>query len=241
MTRSFDRRDINTLRDELRKAADKNHERPDWTKTRMPTISAEPHTHGGTDAPECTTCECRKEGPVSDISRDCMCEKNDPNCAECWIESLPDDAPNLRAMALAHSQKKTSNGVSETKYYTSGGVVVTWAQREAARLMRNRALNGLSATRTISPATHQIADAKPKKASTSTNMIHARELDITGVTTVSDLFELIDLPYRITKKATLSIKQAQRGQYEVGTTVLRLEWRGEGVYTQDRAGEGDDE
>lgn len=29
-----------TLRDELRKAADKSRERPDWTKRRMPTITA---------------------------------------------------------------------------------------------------------------------------------------------------------------------------------------------------------
>jgi len=32
-----------TLRDELRKAADKNRERPDWTKTRMPTITNPSH------------------------------------------------------------------------------------------------------------------------------------------------------------------------------------------------------
>jgi hypothetical protein len=29
-----------TLRDELRKAAEKNKSRPDWTKRRMPTIAA---------------------------------------------------------------------------------------------------------------------------------------------------------------------------------------------------------
>lgn len=33
-----------TLRDELRKAADKSRERPDWTKRRMPTISASSST-----------------------------------------------------------------------------------------------------------------------------------------------------------------------------------------------------
>jgi hypothetical protein len=27
-----------------------------------------------------------KEEPVSDISKDCMCEKNDPECAECWVK-----------------------------------------------------------------------------------------------------------------------------------------------------------
>ena len=31
-----------TLRDELRKAADRNRERPDWTKRRMPTITGHP-------------------------------------------------------------------------------------------------------------------------------------------------------------------------------------------------------
>jgi len=45
--------------------------------------------------------EKEKEDPVS-LDLDCMCEKNDPNCAECWIEGLPTDAPNLRAMVAAH-------------------------------------------------------------------------------------------------------------------------------------------
>ena len=61
-----------------------------------------------------------------------------------------------------------------------------------------------------------------KSEEVSVNMIrttHTRELDINRITTVGDLFALIDLPYRITKKATVSI--------EAGTATLRLEWRGE--------------
>jgi len=61
----------------------------------------------------------------------------------------------------------------------------------------------------------------------STNMIHARELDINAVTTVSELFELIDLPYRITKKATLSVIPWSRKETFTTTFKLRLEWRGE--------------
>jgi hypothetical protein len=71
--------------------------------------------------------------------------------------------------------------------------------------------------------------ASRKKASdnVSTNMIHARELDINAITTVSDLFELIDLPHRITKKATLSVVPwSQKGSFTT-TFKLRLEWRGE--------------
>jgi len=54
-------------------------------------------------------------------------------------------------------------------------------------------------------------------------------LDINAVTTVSELFELIDLPYRITKHAQLSIVRGSGNPFEntVGTAVLRLEWRGE--------------
>jgi len=69
--------------------------------------------------------------------------------------------------------------------------------------------------------------ADQKKASDSVsnsmNMIHARELDINAITTVSDLFELIDLPYRVTKHAQLSIVPKHYPE----TFSLRLEWRGE--------------
>jgi len=60
-------------------------------------------------------------------------------------------------------------------------------------------------------------------------MIHARELDINGATTVSELFELIDLPYRVTKHAQLSIVRGSGNLFEnaVGAAVLRLEWLGE--------------
>ena len=67
--------------------------------------------------------------------------------------------------------------------------------------------------------------AKSKKA--GGNMIHARELEITAVTTVSDLFELIDLPYRITKKSVLSIVRQSPFPGVEGATSLRLEWRGD--------------
>ena len=59
------------------------------------------------------------------------------------------------------------------------------------------------------------------------NLVHARELEITAVTTVSDLFELIDLPYRITKKSVLSIVRQSPFPGVEGAVSLRLEWRGE--------------
>jgi hypothetical protein len=61
----------------------------------------------------------------------------------------------------------------------------------------------------------------------SGNLVHARELDITAVTTVGELFELIDLPYRVTKHAQLSIVSRSDDPMCVPTRVLRLEWRGE--------------
>lgn len=66
-------------------------------------------------------------------------------------------------------------------------------------------------------------NAKPKKVS---NMIHARELDITADTTVSDLFELIDLPCRIAKNAKVGL--VGRGP-DLGSATyrLRIEWTGD--------------
>ena len=70
--------------------------------------------------------------------------------------------------------------------------------------------------------------AGPKKASNAVsnnaNLVYARELEITAVTTVSELYEMIDLPYRITKHAKVSI------QYQDGVVapILRLQWHGEG-------------
>ena len=69
------------------------------------------------------------------------------------------------------------------------------------------------------------APIKPAKK-VSENMIHARELDINGVTTVSDLFELIDLPYKVTKHATLSIVPWSDKASFTTTFKLRLEWTG---------------
>ena len=68
------------------------------------------------------------------------------------------------------------------------------------------------------------APIKPKKV--SMNMIHARELDINGVTTVSELFELIDLPYRTTKRARVSIVPWSQKESFTTTFKLRLEWTG---------------
>jgi len=149
--------------------------------------------------------------------------------------------------------------MSEVKYYTSGGVVVTRAQRAAAIARRSHAAAHLG-HEPVSFAVNEIADAKrrkfwytagelydrqfthPGESITDSlnalalaanqkklrgNMIHARELDINAVTTVSELFELIDLPYRITKHATLSIGSRSDDPACFPTRLLRLEWRGE--------------
>ena len=71
----------------------------------------------------------------------------------------------------------------------------------------------------------------PKKVSDSVsnaNLVHARELEITAVTTVSELYEMIDLPYRITKHAKVSIGSKYDFPRNAETPVLRLEWRGDG-------------
>ena len=116
-----------------------------------------------------------------------------------------------------------------TKYYTSGGVVVTAVQRAAAQLMRKRISEGIS-QRNLSDSLSQIADAKPRKGSdsVSTNsIVYARELEINAATTVSDLSDLIDLPYRATKHAKLSIIPGDSPDpYTSRPRVLRLEWHG---------------
>ena len=59
------------------------------------------------------------------------------------------------------------------------------------------------------------------------NLVHARELPITRATTVSDLFELIDLPYKITRGAQVSLVP-QYGVFRPDACtpyVLRIEWR----------------
>ena len=60
------------------------------------------------------------------------------------------------------------------------------------------------------------------------NLVYARELEINAATTVSDLFDLIDLPYRITKHAKLSFTagSASEPYGVVAPRVLRLEWHG---------------
>jgi hypothetical protein len=100
-------------------------------------------------------------------------------------------------------------------------IKVSAAQVAAAKVMVKRhAARGEHPTDALFAIANATKAPAPKKV--STNMIrttHVREIDINRITTVSDLFALIDLPYRITKKATVSI--------EAGTATLRLEWRGE--------------
>ena len=110
--------------------------------------------------------------------------------------------------------KRASNSVST--------ITVTAAQVAAAKVMvKRRATRGERPTDALIAIANATKAPAPKKAS---NMIHARELDITPVTTVSELFELIALPYRITKHAQLSI--VSTSEYTPVRT-LRLEWRGE--------------
>jgi hypothetical protein len=75
---------------------------------------------------------------------------------------------------------------------------------------------------------HCVAREVSNIVSDNANLVHARELDITEVTTVTELFELIDLPYRITKHAQLSVVTRSQFADTFGTPTLRLEWRGEG-------------
>ena len=112
---------------------------------------------------------------------------------------------------------------------TAPRVMVTRAQVAAAKLMIKRAYKRGDHP---SAAALAIANAsKPKKASNSVsnaNLVHARELEITAVTTVSELYEMIDLPYRITKHAKVSIGSKYDFPRNAETPVLRLEWRGDG-------------
>jgi len=107
-------------------------------------------------------------------------------------------------------------------------ITVTAAQVAAAKAMVKRDAERGRATSDAVLAISRAVKTSPPPKEASTNMIHARELDINAVTTVSDLFELIDLPYRITKKATLSIvSRFGKDPASEGRKVLRLEWSGE--------------
>jgi len=68
---------------------------------------------------------------------------------------------------------------------------------------------------------------EPKKVSENLSITHARELKIDDTVTVSELFELIDLPYRITKHAQLSIVPKSYPETFTTNFTLRLEWTGE--------------
>ena len=104
-------------------------------------------------------------------------------------------------------------------------VIVTAAQVAAVKLMVKRASQrGVWASDAVFAIANATKTSAPKKVS---NMIHARELDITAVTTVSELFELIDLPYRVTKHAQLSIVIRPSSPASPPYRTLRLEWRGE--------------
>jgi hypothetical protein len=89
------------------------------------------------------------------------------------------------------------------------------------------AANGRAYCNCGSSACSDLADEAKGKNGVSGNMIHARELDINMLTTVSELFELIDLQFRITKHAQLSIVSRSADPSCVPTRTLRLEWCGE--------------
>lgn len=55
-------------------------------------------------------------------------------------------------------------------------------------------------------------------------MIEAREIELNGRTTVGDLFKLIDMPYRVTNKARVEVKQDFDARGLQKTTTLRVEW-----------------
>ena len=117
------------------------------------------------------------------------------------------------------------------KYSTNGGVIVTSAQRAAARAIVKRAY--AKGRDYPSEAVFAIANAisvtRESNTVSNANLVNARELEITAVTTVSELFDMIDLPYRITKHAKVSIKAVQGPVSFEPTRLLRIEWRGEGV------------
>jgi len=105
-------------------------------------------------------------------------------------------------------------------------VIVTSAQVAAAKVMVKRLdRRGEHASDALFAIANATKVSVPKEV--STNMIHARELDINAITTVSELFELIDLPYRITKHAQLRIVSKSSDPASPPIRVLRLEWRGE--------------
>jgi len=58
-------------------------------------------------------------------------------------------------------------------------------------------------------------------------MIQARELRIDSDTTVTDLYELIDMPYKVTNKSRLTVVLDPNARFEPMTShplVLRVEW-----------------
>ena len=67
---------------------------------------------------------------------------------------------------------------------------------------------------------------RPKKVSENMSITHARELKINDTVTVSDLFALIDLPYKITRKAKVTWVARQDNALIDPTFTLRLEWTG---------------
>jgi hypothetical protein len=78
------------LRDELRRAAAKNRERPDWTKSRMPTLmSGRPWTEAdGIEEPPpwpvaLGTCShCGRLGSDPDGDHSCPCPHPDATCPD---------------------------------------------------------------------------------------------------------------------------------------------------------------
>jgi hypothetical protein len=67
----------------------------------------------------------------------------------------------------------------------------------------------------------------PKKVSENLSITHARELKIDDTVTVSDLFALIDLPYKVTRDAKVTWVAHQDNALCTPNFTLRLEWRGD--------------
>ena len=58
-------------------------------------------------------------------------------------------------------------------------------------------------------------------------MIQARELRIDSDTTVTDLFNLMDMPYKIIRKAKVALipdPTVERRYETMATLILRIEW-----------------
>lgn len=57
-------------------------------------------------------------------------------------------------------------------------------------------------------------------------MIQARELVIDSTTSVSDIYKMVDMPYKITNKAKVTVQPdpTWRQSMQISPLVLRVEW-----------------